>query len=54
MKEIRPDIFYKVDIVVTGAGQAGLSAAYISFKNSFSLKIQINTIPFNFRNLPAT
>lgn len=26
--EIRPDIFYKVDIVVIGAGQAGLSAAY--------------------------
>lgn len=25
---IRPDIFYKVDIVVIGAGQAGLSAAY--------------------------
>lgn len=24
----RPDIFYKVDIVVVGAGQAGLSAAY--------------------------
>lgn len=24
----RPDIFYKVDIVVIGAGQAGLSAAY--------------------------
>src|SRR5690554_204996 len=27
-EEIRPDIFYKVDIVVIGAGQAGLSAAY--------------------------
>lgn len=26
--EVRPDIFYKVDIVVIGAGQAGLSAAY--------------------------
>lgn len=26
--EIRPDIFYKVDIVVIGAGQAGLSTAY--------------------------
>ena len=26
--ELRPDIFYKVDIVVIGAGQAGLSAAY--------------------------
>ena len=25
---VRPDIFYKVDIVVIGAGQAGLSAAY--------------------------
>jgi len=24
----RPDIFYKVDIVVIGADQAGLSAAY--------------------------
>jgi len=28
LKEFRPDIFYKVDIVVIGAGQAGLSAAY--------------------------
>lgn len=26
--DVRPDIFYKVDIVVIGAGQAGLSAAY--------------------------
>lgn len=26
--QIRPDFFYKVDIVVIGAGQAGLSAAY--------------------------
>src|SRR5690554_5832427 len=26
--QVRPDIFYKVDIVVIGAGQAGLSAAY--------------------------
>lgn len=26
--KVRPDIFYKVDIVVIGAGQAGLSAAY--------------------------
>lgn len=25
---VKPDIFYKVDIVVIGAGQAGLSAAY--------------------------
>src|SRR5690606_30333917 len=25
---VQPDIFYKVDIVVIGAGQAGLSAAY--------------------------
>lgn len=28
MNNPRPDIFYKVDIVVIGAGQAGLSAAY--------------------------
>ena len=28
MSKVRPDIFYKVDIVVIGAGQAGLSAAY--------------------------
>ena len=28
LTEVRPDIFYKVDIVVIGAGQAGLSAAY--------------------------
>lgn len=28
LTELRPDIFYKVDIVVIGAGQAGLSAAY--------------------------
>jgi thioredoxin reductase len=28
LSELRPDIFYKVDIVVIGAGQAGLSAAY--------------------------
>ncbi len=28
LNEVRPDIFYKVDIVVIGAGQAGLSAAY--------------------------
>lgn len=28
LTNIRPDIFYKVDIVVIGAGQAGLSAAY--------------------------
>lgn len=28
VNEARPDIFYKVDIVVIGAGQAGLSAAY--------------------------
>jgi thioredoxin reductase len=28
LSEHRPDIFYKVDIVVIGAGQAGLSAAY--------------------------
>ena len=28
VSKIRPDIFYKVDIVVIGAGQAGLSAAY--------------------------
>ncbi len=28
LTHIRPDIFYKVDIVVIGAGQAGLSAAY--------------------------
>lgn len=28
MASVRPDIFYKVDIVVIGAGQAGLSAAY--------------------------
>lgn len=28
LSEVRPDIFYKVDIVVIGAGQAGLSAAY--------------------------
>jgi len=28
LNELRPDIFYKVDIVVIGAGQAGLSAAY--------------------------
>lgn len=27
-RKTRPDIFYKVDIVVIGAGQAGLSAAY--------------------------
>ncbi|SHF60364.1 NAD(P)-binding domain-containing protein [Chryseobacterium sp. OV279] len=26
--QIRPDLFYKVDIAVIGAGQAGLSAAY--------------------------
>src|SRR5690606_25384309 len=26
--KVSPDIFYKVDIVVIGAGQAGLSAAY--------------------------
>ncbi len=26
--QVRPDIFFKVDIVVIGAGQAGLSAAY--------------------------
>ena len=26
--ELRPNIFYKVDVVVIGAGQAGLSAAY--------------------------
>jgi len=26
--DVRPDMFYKVDIVVIGAGQAGLSAAY--------------------------
>ena len=26
--KVQPDIFYKVDIVVIGAGQAGLSAAY--------------------------
>ena len=28
LSEVRPDIFYKVDIVVIGAGQAGLSAAF--------------------------
>jgi len=28
MDRLKPDIFYKVDIVVIGAGQAGLSAAY--------------------------
>lgn len=28
LKNTRPDFFYKVDIVVIGAGQAGLSAAY--------------------------
>src|SRR5690606_18215263 len=28
LSEHRPDIFSKVDIVVIGAGQAGLSAAY--------------------------
>ena len=28
LSEVRPDIFYKVDIVVIGAGQAGLSAGY--------------------------
>lgn len=28
LSHLRPDIFYKVDIVVIGAGQAGLSAAY--------------------------
>lgn len=28
LPKLRPDIFYKVDIVVIGAGQAGLSAAY--------------------------
>jgi thioredoxin reductase len=28
LSPVRPDIFYKVDIVVIGAGQAGLSAAY--------------------------
>lgn len=28
LKNVRPDLFYKVDIVVIGAGQAGLSAAY--------------------------
>ncbi len=28
LSKVRPDIFYKVDIVVIGAGQAGLSAAY--------------------------
>jgi len=28
LEAVRPDIFYKVDIVVIGAGQAGLSAAY--------------------------
>src|SRR5690606_25727668 len=28
LDQVRPDIFYKVDIVVIGAGQAGLSAAY--------------------------
>src|SRR5690606_30040627 len=28
LEKVRPDIFYKVDIVVIGAGQAGLSAAY--------------------------
>ena len=26
LTEVRPDIFYQVDIVVIGAGQAGLSA----------------------------
>lgn len=28
LERVRPDIFHKVDIVVIGAGQAGLSAAY--------------------------
>ena len=28
LSNVRPDLFYKVDIVVIGAGQAGLSAAY--------------------------
>ena len=28
LSEVRPDLFYKVDIVVIGAGQAGLSAAF--------------------------
>jgi cation diffusion facilitator CzcD-associated flavoprotein CzcO len=28
LRNVRPDIFYKVDIVVIGAGQAGLSVAY--------------------------
>lgn len=28
LRNIRPDVFYKVDVVVIGAGQAGLSAAY--------------------------
>ncbi|NLR64182.1 NAD(P)/FAD-dependent oxidoreductase [Chitinophaga varians] len=28
LSSVKPDIFYKVDIVVIGAGQAGLSAAY--------------------------
>ncbi len=28
INKVQPDIFYKVDIVVIGAGQAGLSAAY--------------------------
>jgi len=28
LSKVRPDIFYKVDIVVIGAGQAGLSAGY--------------------------
>lgn len=28
ISSVKPDIFYKVDIVVIGAGQAGLSAAY--------------------------
>ncbi|HEY9560815.1 MAG TPA: NAD(P)-binding domain-containing protein [Anseongella sp.] len=28
LSKVRPDVFYKVDVVVIGAGQAGLSAAY--------------------------
>src|SRR3546814_21117207 len=28
LSKVRPDVFYKADVVVIGAGQAGLSAAY--------------------------